>query len=274
MVRKVFALFLLGTVFAQTQDPWIVYQKPAPQPEPTPPVTQPSPPSTPNGNIPFPGANSTELNLFPGLTPSTQVPGPTPPTQVPPAVESPYKPGEIRRGRMLTGAYLIPGKSVPVAVELEDKTVLVGTARFDPTGRVWIDFSTAVKRGQVYTVSAVALEATEWTQGLPAKVGDEAPTLVADLVRGALGGISDFVKASLEATNVVTLPGGGQAVEKKVPGLEMFLLARAADLVALPKESTAVLRTVKVERDTPVLVLFLPGPQQNPGEAPASTPGR
>ncbi|ADW22254.1 conserved hypothetical protein [Thermus scotoductus SA-01] len=264
MVRKAFALFLLGTAFAQTQDPWIVYQKPASQPQPTPPAMQSSPPTS-SENTAFPGLNPTEPGFSPGFTP---------PTQTSLAVESPYKPGEIRRGRMLTGAYLIPGKSVPVAVELEDKTVLVGTARFDPTGRVWIDFSTAVKRGQVYTVSAVALEATEWTQGLPAKVGDEAPTLVADLVRGALGGISDFVKASLEATNVVTLPGGGQAVEKKVPGLEMFLLARAADLVALPKESTAVLRTVKVERDTPVLVFFLPGPQQNPGEAPASTPGR
>lgn len=264
MVRKAFALFLLGTAFAQTQDPWIVYQKPASQPQPTPPAMQSSPPTS-SENTAFPGLNPTEPGFSPGFTP---------PTQTSPAVEPPYKPGEIRRGRMLTGAYLIPGKSVPVAVELEDKTVLVGTARFDPTGRVWIDFSTVVKRGQVYTVSAVALEATEWTQGLPAKVGDEAPTLVADLVRGALGGISDFVKASLEATNVVTLPGGGQAVEKKVPGLEMFLLARAADLVALPKESTAVLRTVKVERDTPVLVLFLPGPQQNSGEAPASTPGR
>lgn len=264
MVRKAFALFLLGTAFAQTQDSWIVYQKPASQPQPTPPAMQSSPPTS-SENTASPGLNPTEPGFFPGFTP---------PTQTSPAVESPYKPGEIRRGQMLTGAYLIPGKSVPVAVELEDKTVLVGTARFDPTGRVWIDFSTAVKRGQVYTVSAVALEATEWTQGLPAKVGDEAPTLVADLVRGALGGISDFVKASLEATNVVTLPGGGQAVEKKVPGLEMFLLARTADLVALPKESTAVLRTVKVERDTPVLVFFLPGPQQNPGEAPASTPGR
>ncbi len=264
MVRKAFALFLLGTAFAQTQDPWIVYQKPASQPQPTPPAMQSSPPTS-SENTAFPGLNPTEPGFFPGFTP---------PTQTSPAVESPYKPGEIRRGRMLTGAYLLPGKSVPVAVELEDKTVLVGTARFDPTGRVWIDFSTAVKRGQVYTVSAVALEATEWTQGLPAKVGDEAPTLVADLVRGALGGISDFVKASLEATNVVTLPGGGQAVEKKVPGLEMFLLARAADLVALPKESTAVLRTVKVERDTPVLVFFLPGPQQNSGETPAPTSGR
>jgi len=175
---------------------------------------------------------------------------------------------------MLTGAYLIPGKSVPVAVELEDKTVLVGTARFEPTGRVWIDFSTAVKKGQAYPVSAVALEASEWTQGLPAKIGDEAPTMVADLVRGALGGISDFVKASLEATNVVTLPGGGQAVERRVPGLEMFLLARAADLVALPKDSTAILRTVKVERDTPVLVFFLPGPDGTPGETPPPTPGR
>jgi hypothetical protein len=177
---------------------------------------------------------------------------------------------------MLTGAYLVPGKQVPVAVEVQDdpKAVLVGNARFDPTGRVWVELTTAVVGDKVYPVYAVALEATELTQGLPAKVGDEAPTLLADLVRGSLGGISDFVKATLEATTVVPLPGGGQAVQKSVPGLEMFLLARAADLVAIPKDQSAILRTVKVDRDTPLFVLFLPGADQTASQAPKGEPGR
>jgi hypothetical protein len=177
---------------------------------------------------------------------------------------------------MLTGVYLVPGRQVPVAVEVQgnSKAVLVGNARFDPTGRVWVELTTAVVGDKVYPVYAVALEAAELTQGLPAKVGDEAPTLLADLVRGSLGGISDFVKATLEATTVVPLPGGGQAVQRSVPGLELFLLARAADLVAVPKDQSAVLRTVKVDRDTPLFVLFLPGADQTPSQAPREEPGR
>jgi len=177
---------------------------------------------------------------------------------------------------MLTGVYLVPGKQVPVAVEVQDspKAVLVGSARFDPTGRVWVELTTAVVGDKVYPVYAIALEAAELTQGLPAQVGDEAPTLLADLVRGSLGGISDFVKATLEATTVVPLPGGGQAVQRSVPGLELFLLARAADLVAIPKDQSAILRTVKVDCDTPLFVLFLPGVDQTAGQAPKEEPGR
>ncbi|WP_206202071.1 hypothetical protein [Thermus caldilimi] len=178
------------------------------------------------------------------------------------------------KGRLLTGVYLVPGKFVPVAVELEDRAVLVGQARFDPTGRIWIDLTTAVKEGSVTPVRAVALEASEITQGLPAKVGEEAPTLLADLVRGALGGISDFVKASLEATQVITLPGGGQAVQRSTPPLELFLLARAANLVALPQDQTAIIRTVKVERDTPLYVLFLSGSDAGASEETSPTPRR
>ncbi|WP_051906177.1 hypothetical protein [Thermus tengchongensis] len=178
------------------------------------------------------------------------------------------------KGKLLTGVYLVPGKTVPVAVELEDGAVLVGRARFDPTGRVWIDLDTMVKEKQVFSVNAVALEATEATQGLPARVGEEAPTLLADLVRGSLGGISDFVKATLEATTVVPLPGGGQAIQKTVPPLELFLLARAANLVALPQDQTAVIRTVKVDRGTTLYVLFLPGADQGNGLQTPASPGR
>lgn len=183
-------------------------------------------------------------------------------------------PGTLLKGRLLTGIYLVPGKRVPVAVELEDKAVLVGQAGFDATGRVWIDLETAVRDKQVIPVRAIALEASELTQGLKAIVGEEAPTLLADLVRGSLGGISDFVKATLEATSVVQLPGGGQAVQRSVPPLELFLLARAANLVALPQDQTAVIRTVKVDRDTPLFVLFLSGPNAQTSEQAPTTPGR
>ncbi|WP_243027847.1 hypothetical protein [Thermus albus] len=188
--------------------------------------------------------------------------------------EEKYLPGTLLRGKLLTGVYLVPGKTVPVAVELESGAVMVGQARFEATGRVWIDLDTLVEGGQVLGVTAVALEAQEVTQGLVAKVGEEAPTLLADLVRGSLGGISDFVKATLEATNVVALPGGGQAVQRTVPPLELFLLARAANLVALPQDQTAVLRTVRVDRGTPLYVLFLPGGNPQAGEEALPSPRR
>ncbi len=258
-MKRLLALPLLLTfTLAQgpQNDPWILYQRPV---QPAPPTPAPSPVNPP----PF-----TPVPSFP----STPLPAPSAPVME----ESPFKPGQILRGRMLTGAYLVPGRQVPVAVEVQgdSKAVLVGNARFDPTGRVWVELTTAVVGNKVYPVYAVALEAAELTQGLPAKVGDEAPTLLADLVRGSLGGISDFVKATLEATTVVPLPGGGQAVQRSVPGLELFLLARAADLVAIPKDQSAILRTVKVDRDTPLFVLFLPGADQTAGQAPQEGPGR
>ncbi len=258
-MKRLLALSLLLTLtLAQgpQNDPWILYQRPA---QPAPPAPAPSP-----------------VNPLPFTPEPSFPPTPFPAPSAPVREESPFRPGQILRGRMLTGAYLVPGRQVPVAVEVQGdfKAVLVGSARFDPTGRVWVELTTAVVGDKVYSVYAVALEAAELTQGLPAKVGDEAPTLLADLVRGSLGGISDFVKATLEATTVVPLPGGGQAVQRSVPGLELFLLARAADLVAIPKDQSAILRTVKVDRDTPLFVLFLPGADQTAGQAPQEGPGR
>lgn len=258
-MKRIASLLLLASLLASAQsaqgDPWILYQAPK-----APPQAPPSPPSAPS---------SPALPSLPSLPPLPSLPSPGTPASSPA-----YLPGTLLRGKLLTGIYLIPGKPVPVAVELEDGAVLVGKASFEPTGRVWLELDTLVKNDEVLPVRAVALEASEVTQGLPAKVGEEAPSLLADLVRGSLGGISDFVKATLEATTVVPLPGGGQAVQRSVPPLELFLLARAANLVALPQDQTALVRTVRVDRGTPLYVLFLPGGEQAPGpEAPAS-PGR
>lgn len=255
-MRSLLLLLSLGWALAQTGDPWILYQAPK-APPPPPEAPSPTPPSLPPSSLPL-------LPSLPPLGPQAAEEG----------KGEEYLPGTLLRGKLLTGVYLVPGKTVPLAVELEDGAVLVGKARFDPTGRVWIDLDTLVKGGRVETVTAVALEASEVTQGLPAQVGEEAPTLLADLVRGSLGGISDFVKATLEATTVVPLPGGGQAVQRSVPPLELFLLARAANLVALPQDQTAVIRTVKVDRGTPLYVLFLPGGNGQASEGFGAPPGR
>ena len=268
MRRFAFALLFLTTVLGQPSspdDPWIVYRRPPPPPPPPPTESGTAGPGSPG----LPSALPT-LPTLPGFGSlgnqrDTETISP----------ETLFTPGTLVSGRLLTGVYLVPGKPVPVAAETTLKgvpVVLVGQASFDVTGRVWVEFDTAVVKGQVYPVHAVGLEAEEVTQGLPAKVGEEAPNLLADLVRGALGGISDFVKATLEATTVTTAPGGGQVVQKSVPGIELFLLARAADLVAVPKDTRAVIRTVKVERDTPFFLLFLPGGDRQTGEATSGSP--
>lgn len=242
-------LLALPSLAQEARDPWVLYRREAP-------------PSSPSGEAP--PASPIPPGLPPGLP--SGLPSPTPPLLPSPPSEasssssSPlYPPGSIKAGRLLTGIYLIPGQSVPVALRLDDGTVLVGRAEFSGTGRVWITVNRAVKDGVSQPVQGVVLEAKEVTHGLPAQVGEEAPNLLADLTRGMLGGVSDYVKASLEATKVITLPGGGQQTERQVPGLELFLLARAADLVSVPQGEKAVIRTVKVDRGTRVMVLFLDG---------------
>lgn len=249
-------LLALPSLAQEARDPWVLYRREAPS---TPPKEE-----APSGSPTLPGFPSDLPSGLPSPTPSFPLPPPgvsltgKPPSEASPSTPSPlYPPGTLKAGKLLTGIYLIPGQSVPVALRLDDGTVLVGRAEFSGTGRVWITVNTAVKDGNSQPVQGVVLEAKEVTHGLPAQVGEEAPNLLADLTRGMLGGVSDYVKASLEATKVITLPGGGQQTERQVPGLELFLLARAADLVAVPQGQKAIIRTVKVDRGTRVIVLFL-----------------
>jgi hypothetical protein len=170
---------------------------------------------------------------------------------------SPYLPGTRVPGRLAVKLVVPEGEEVPVAVETEDGAIVLGKAKLSPTRRVDLVLDQVVLAGRAFPVRAVALGA-DMAQGLPAQVREEAPSLVADLVRGSLRGLSDYVRARSQQTTITTTPGGGTVVQQgQTPPLELFLGAAAADLFAVPQGTRAVVRVAEVAEGTPLTVLVL-----------------
>ena len=170
---------------------------------------------------------------------------------------SPYLPGTRVPGRLAVKLVVPEGEEVPVAVETEDGAVVLGKAKLSPTRRVDLVLDQVVLAGRAFPVRAVAL-GVDMAQGLPAQVREEAPSLVADLVRGSLRGLSDYVRARSQQTTITTTPGGGTVVQQgQTPPLELFLGAAAADLFAVPQGTRAVVRVAEVAEGTPLTVLVL-----------------
>ncbi|MEN2982802.1 MAG: hypothetical protein ABDH20_09860 [Thermus sp.] len=145
---------------------------------------------------------------------------------------------------------------MPVAIETEEGATFLGKAKLSPTRRVEVSLDQAVLAGKVFPLRAVVLGG-DMAQGLPAQVREEAPSLVADLVRGSLRGLSDYVRARSQAATVTTTPGGNTVIQQQTPPLEMFLGAAAADLFSVPEGTKAVVRVAEVREGTPLTVMVL-----------------
>jgi len=172
----------------------------------------------------------------------------------------PYLPGTQVSGRLAVRLIVPEGQEVPAAVEAEDGTTFLGRAKLSPTRRLEITLDQAVAAGKVYGIRAVVL-GKDRAQGLPAQVREEAPSLVADLVRGSLRGLSDYVRARSQATTITTTPTGTTIQQGQAPPLELFLGAAAADLFSVPEGTKAVVRVAEVREGEPLFVLFLGGAQ-------------
>jgi hypothetical protein len=242
----------------------------------------PTPASTPAPASPPPQAQGGQLNYFAQAMPdifgppsgaqgqAAQAPQGQPSPQAaqrqasPQALQGqtasqagPYLPGTRVPGRLAVKLVVPEGEEVPVAVETEDGAVVLGKAKLSPTRRVDLVLDQVVLAGRAFPVRAVALGA-DMAQGLPAQVREEAPSLVADLVRGSLRGLSDYVRARSQQTTITTTPGGGTVVQQgQTPPLELFLGAAAADLFTVPQGTRAVVRVAEVAEGTPLTVLVL-----------------
>ncbi|MDM7324927.1 MAG: hypothetical protein P3W93_008125, partial [Thermus sp.] len=170
--------------------------------------------------------------------------------------DGPYTPGMRLKGRLAVRLIVPEGEEIPVAVEAEDGSVFLGKAKLAATRRVEANLDQAVIGGRVYPLKATVL-AQDRAQGLPAQVREEAPSLVADLVRGSLRGLSDYVKARSQQTTVTTTPGGTVIQQGQSLPLEMYLGAAAADLFSVPQGQKAVIRLAEVPEGTPVEVWVL-----------------
>jgi hypothetical protein len=247
-----------------------VAYKPAPTPAATPAPTSP-PPQAQGGGLDYFAQALPDIFGPPSGAQgqAAQVPQGQPPSQAAQrqatlqapqgqtAQASPYLPGTRVPGRLAVKLVVPEGEEVPVAVETEDGAVVLGKAKLSPTRRVDLVLDQVVLAGRAFPVRAVALGA-DMAQGLPAQVREEAPSLVADLVRGSLRGLSDYVRARSQQTTVITTPGGGTVVQQgQTPPLELFLGAAAADLFAVPQGTRAVVRVAEVAEGTPLTVLVL-----------------
>lgn len=238
-----------------------VAYKPSPAPSPSP----SSPPSSQGAELRYfeealpqvfgqsPGAGTPGgLPRGPQASPSVgqaQSPGTT--------LQSPYNPGTRLRGRLAVRLIVPEGEEVPVAVEAEDGAVFLGKAKLGLTRRIEVSLDQVVVAGRAYPIKATVL-GQDRAQGLVAQVREEAPSLVADLVRGSLRGLSDYVKARSQQTTIITPPGGGTVIQQgqSVP-LEVYLGAAAADLFSVPQGQKAVIRIAEVAEGSPLEVWVL-----------------
>jgi hypothetical protein len=133
--------------------------------------------------------------------------------------------------------------------------VWIGQALLGPDRRVWASFTQATVDGKLYSVAGQALEPTELRPGLPAQISDEAPSLISDLLRGAIGSFSDFLGAQLGARNTST-SGGVTTQTQTVPGLQNFFLGRLAGLFSIPSDTKALVRVARVPVDTNFTMLY------------------
>lgn len=132
----------------------------------------------------------------------------------------------------------------------------IGQALLGPDRRIWVSFTQATMDGKTYSVSGQALERTELRPGLPAAISDEAPALVSDLLRGAIGTFSDYLGASLGQRTTTVIPGGGAQSSATVPALTNFFLGRLSGLFSIPSDSKALVRVARVPIDTTLTVLY------------------
>jgi hypothetical protein len=134
--------------------------------------------------------------------------------------------------------------------------VWIGQAQLGPDRRIWVSIDQASFEGKTYSVRGQAVAISDSRPGLQAAVWDEAPTLVSDLVRGTIGGFSDFLGAKLGAKTTTVIPGGGVTQTGSVPDLANFFDARLAGLFSIPSDSKALVRVARVDPNVEFIVLY------------------
>jgi len=194
------------------------------------------------------------LPVFPGAPVAPPAPAPGP---LAANAASLYPLGTRLKGRLGIGVLIAEGVPGPVAVDAEDGSTWVGEVTLDETRRLKGKLTKAIKDGREYTVSATLLDA-EGTLGVAARVREEAPSIAADLIRGSLRGVSDYVTAASQAKSVTVLPGGGVAQSSQTPPLELFMAGSLANLFALQQDKKAVVRVAQAEKGTEVVILVVP----------------
>jgi len=242
-----------------------VWTRPAPAPQPN-----PAPSS----------AEGVPTQVAPTPAPATPVAPTLPP--LPLTTKSVY-PAMLLEAELVTGVMATPLAETPVLARIPKggnwcdespcpELYLIGYASFSPNGRAVVSFDLAYARGTPYQIRGTAFDPGDKFFGLTGTVTDIAPALAADLIRGAVGGLVDWVQALNRQSNTTLLPGGGLSTSTQAAPFWAYSLGRIGGIFALPQNSTSIVRALVKGAGERILILtFPPNQAQNTPTAPGGT---
>lgn len=177
--------------------------------------------------------------------------------------ELPLRYGEILKGQVVTGIVMAEGTTEsPILISLKGKggeeIVLFGSASLNPrTNRVSARFDRAYVDNVAYIISGYLVD-SRGTLGVYARVSEEAPNVAVNLLRGAFGGLRQYVDYYAKATSTTVIPGTGVVTSSAPPPLGLTVLASALGQLAAPPDQVSIVRVWSVDRGTEVGVVITP----------------
>lgn len=156
--------------------------------------------------------------------------------------------------RLITVLEAPLGRPVPAVAESE-AGIWVGTAQPNPeTGRMDVVFDRLIRDGRTYQVQALAYDPA-YQLGLSGAVQDRSPAFLQDVMRSALNGLNTYAQG-LASAGRTTIQGGVAVQDRNAPPLAAVLAGQIGQLFQLPQGNQSVIRTMRIERDTPLLVML------------------
>ncbi|GGR60866.1 hypothetical protein GCM10008959_23360 [Deinococcus seoulensis] len=156
--------------------------------------------------------------------------------------------------RLITVLEAPLGRPVPAVAESE-AGIWVGTAQPNPeTGRMDVLFDRLIQGGRTYQVQALAYDPA-YQLGLSGAVQDRSPAFLQDVMRSALNGLNTYAQG-LASAGRTTIQGGVAVQDRNAPPLAAVLAGQIGQLFQLPQGNQSVIRTMRIERDTPLLVML------------------
>lgn len=156
--------------------------------------------------------------------------------------------------RLITVLEAPLGRPVPAVAESE-AGIWVGTAQPNPeTGRMDVVFDRLIRNGRTYQVQALAYDPA-YQLGLSGAVQDRSPAFLQDVMRSALNGLNTYAQG-LASAGSTTITNGVAVQDRNAPPLAAVLAGQIGQLFQLPQGNQSVIRTMRIERDTPLLVML------------------
>lgn len=170
--------------------------------------------------------------------------------------------GSVLEGVLQTGIVVYEGAAVPVLVRTGD-ILWVGAASL--TGdRVQVALDRIVHSGRAFAVRAVALDGTDRSPGLSARVSTRGADVAQALVSGAMQGFSQYLQAVAQQGQTVVTNGSWAVVTQNQAGpWWAYVLSGVAGQVPsmAPRPQSQSVRVAEVRSGSKVHVLVLSAPE-------------